>query len=231
MQLQDQLIQRLTDQIRLGATIRNQSNITTVGRYALDATEKNSNISGTLAYLISQLNSDLTVERNRVDMLSSSGSVSADGELLDIRIGVDGTTYTSAGEAVRQQILNRRDVYVGTSEPSQTYVQAWVDTTPASQVESFFVPEIKDDTVNSTDTWSSSKINTMLGNLNKDVYVGSTQPTASDVKLWIDTAPSDDFWVPEIDDNSSSSTDTWSSTKIKSEINSLRRELGLSLIS
>lgn len=55
MQLQDQLIASLTEQIRIGAKIRRDSNISTTGTYALDAVEKNKNVSGSLAALIAAL--------------------------------------------------------------------------------------------------------------------------------------------------------------------------------
>lgn len=44
---------------------------------------------------------DIAVERARVNNLTSANTV--DGELIDIRVGAEGTTYTTAGEAVRAQ--------------------------------------------------------------------------------------------------------------------------------
>lgn len=56
---------------------------------------------------------ELAVERARINNLAklNNGSTTGDAELADIRVGADGQTYETAGEAIRSQINN---VYNGT---------------------------------------------------------------------------------------------------------------------
>lgn len=105
----------------------------------------------------------------------------------------------------------------------------WIDTSPKAAAETFMVPEIRDDIRNTQDTWSSSKIAHEIDIATKDIYVGANPADAVEYnsKLWIDTRPSNEFWVPEIDDQTVSNIDTWSSRKISEELTKIRRELGL----
>lgn len=54
-----------------------------------------------------RLENEIAAEKTRLDQFLLSGvTASGDGEVADIRVGVDGTVYKTAGTSVRTQILN-----------------------------------------------------------------------------------------------------------------------------
>lgn len=58
---------------------------------------------------------DLVAREQIANLVANEGSAEKDSELVDIRIGIDGNTYTSAGEAVRGQILKTVNKFSYTS--------------------------------------------------------------------------------------------------------------------
>lgn len=88
-----------------------------------------------------------------------AGSTTGDAELIDIRVGIDGTKYASAGAAVREQIRDTHVIEVSNTEPTRDNTQLWIKP---NEYETWEIPEIKDYDVNPDDTWSSEKINREL---------------------------------------------------------------------
>lgn len=70
-------------------------------------------------------------------------------------------------------------VQISDTEPTEERTGIWVDT---SSTETFSVPEIKDNVVNTTDTWSSQKINQMVS---VDSYATKSDACADDDRLAI----------------------------------------------
>ena len=55
------------------------------------------------------LKNAINVEKSRIDNLLTAETLDANSELIDIRVGYDGTTYDSAGDAVRTQVNELKD--------------------------------------------------------------------------------------------------------------------------
>lgn len=81
------------------------------------------------------------------------------------------------------------------------------------------------DAVTSTEsTWSSEKIGTEIDRANT-VAVSDTEPANENVAVWIKRDKSSSINLPEINDASVSSVDTWSSKKISEELAEIRASI------
>ena len=82
-------------------------------------------------------------------------------------------------DTIYAELQKMYGVQISDTEPTEERTGIWVDT---SSTETFSVPEIKDDVVNTTDTWSSQKINQMVS---VDSYAAKSDACADDDRVAI----------------------------------------------
>lgn len=90
------------------------------------------------------------------NLVSENNPTEGNSELQDIRVGYDGTTYTSAGEAVRQQVGSLSEDLVElskTTEQAYTHLYNLFDEKKIKQ--NVYISNV-DGTEKTDDTWSSS---------------------------------------------------------------------------
>ena len=75
---------------------------------------------------IAECSQEIALQRTRIDNLTQlpAGSTTADAELLDIRVGLNGTSYDTAGNAVRGQA---EEIYQILG-PTELPISGWTDT-------------------------------------------------------------------------------------------------------
>lgn len=117
--------------------------------------------------LVNEINSkadqsDVDVLEARVDEIISGASVDPDAELIDIRVGYDGTTYATAGDAVRGQVEYAIDNEIGIVNYGVKNIDGYVS-------ESGIIFEQGSFTLNGGD--SESSINIRTGHIKGGCYI------------------------------------------------------------
>lgn len=172
--LQNALLNKLIENTVLGKKIQNSNKVSEKGKYALDATEKNPNIEGTIAEDVSNISNMIVRVKNtlnKIVALPDGASTAADAEIAAAKIGPRGEEYDTLQDAITKQIEDYKGVAVSNNQPSvDSAIDVWVNTNEDDDNDEFFdLPQVDDDTVSEDDTWSSKKINDEIVNLSNKV--------------------------------------------------------------
>lgn len=96
----------------------------------INALKEINNIDKKFAEVSSQMDEKAKLLNARMDTFTKleEGSTTADAELKDIRVGVDGTTYENAGNAVRSQISSISEGLGGMKDNYENVNITWTDS-------------------------------------------------------------------------------------------------------